>query len=162
MLSHTKFAFAVAASLSFAAAAGAQTPVKWTATATKPAAAGGETSVKLSAKIDDGWHIYSITQGPGGPIPTKVSVPDSQAFALAGQVKSSAAPAVKFDENFGINVETYEKAVDLTVPVKVQKGAKAGEKTGIVAVRYQACNASLCLPPKTEKIKVALNVKSGK
>lgn len=167
MFSHAKLAFAAVAAVTLAAVSplAAQTPVQWTATvAKKTAAAGADVSVKLSAKLDEGWHIYSVTQGPGGPFATRVTTPDSSVFFMAGKPKSSVPPATKFDENFGIEVETYEKTVDLSVPLKVAAKAKKGAAKSVVAVRYQACNASMCLPPKTEKLEVALNVvsKGGK
>jgi DsbC/DsbD-like thiol-disulfide interchange protein len=153
--------FALAA-LALASTARAQTPVHWTATPMgKTTTPGGKAEVKLSASIDDGWHIYSITQGPGGPTPTKISLPTGQPFELGGDIKSDA-PDVKFDQNFGINVETYEKKAEFTIPVAVDKTAKPGAKKIQVAARYQVCNASMCLPPKTEKLSVGVSVKSGK
>ena len=87
--------------------------------------AGGKTTVKLAASIDDGWHIYSVTQGPGGPMPTKVTVPTGQSFALSGAVKGSQ-PDTKFDENFGIQVETYENRAEFTVPLTIDKADFVG------------------------------------
>jgi thiol:disulfide interchange protein DsbD len=163
MFAHAKLTIAAVAAVALAATAQAQNPVHWTGTATaKSVTQGGKTSVKLDAKIDEGWHIYSITQGPGGPFPTKVSVPDKQPVTLGGDVKAGIAPDVSFDKNFGIDVETYEDKAEFVVPVKVDKDAKTGKQTIEVATRYQACNASMCLPPRTEKVKVALNVKGEK
>ena len=163
----SRVALSVIATVALTATAGAQTPVKWTATQVASAVPGGKASVKLSATIDEGWHIYSVTQGPGGPIPTKITVPAGQPIALDGTIKA-APPEVKFDENFGINVETYEKGAEFTVPVRVAKTAKAGTKHVQINTRYQVCNATTCLPPKTEKLTAALKIarkssgKSGK
>jgi len=155
----SSFAAAAAFVTLGAAAAHAQDPVKWTATpAAKTVAPGAKTTVKLNATIEDGWHIYSVTQAPGGPFPTKITLPKEQPFTLAGTVKG-APPESAFDKNFGITVETYENKAEFTVPVEVDKAAPAGDQTAQVAVRYQACNASLCLPAKTTKVPVALNVK---
>jgi len=146
-----------------AATAGAQDPVKWTTSQVGTAVAGGTASVKLVAAIEEGWHIYSLTQGPGGPTPSRITLPDSQPFALAGTIKADA-PDVQFDKNFGINVETYEHAATFTVPVAVDKSAKPGAQQVRVNTRYQVCNASMCLPPKTVKLAVDVKVKgkSGK
>jgi thiol:disulfide interchange protein DsbD len=154
--------FATAA-FTLAAAAGAQNPVTWTATSSsKSVAAGGTASVKLSATIEEGWHIYSITQPAGGPNPTRITVPDSQPFALGGDIKPVAPPAVAFDQNFNINVETYEKGAGFTVPVKVDKDAKPGTQKIHVNARYQVCNATSCLPPKTVKLTADVKVKKAK
>src|SRR6266496_3039054 len=53
----------------------------------------------LSASIEDGWHIYSLTQGPGGPIPTNISVPLKQIVSSDGNV-SGPKPEESFDPNF--------------------------------------------------------------
>lgn len=152
------------ATLTLAGIAGAQVPnpVHWTATPeAKTVKRGGEAAVKLVATIDEGWHIYSITQGPGGPIPTRISVPTNQPFSLAGAVQQSA-PDKKFDPNFGIQVESYENTAEFTVPLKVAKSAKPGKRKVQIATRYEVCNASVCLPPHTVKVDADLTVKGGK
>src|SRR5207249_28836 len=61
---------ATGALVAAARSATAQEPVHWKAAASPVTVrAGGKLSVKLSATIDDGWHIYSMTQGKGGPTP---------------------------------------------------------------------------------------------
>jgi thiol:disulfide interchange protein DsbD len=166
----SRFAFSLAAiaavTLGAATTAQAQDPVKWTATpAAKTVAPGAKAAIKLDATIEDGWHIYSITQGPGGPVPTRITVPKDQPFTLDAKTKIKGNPPVaKFDENFGIQVETHENNAEFVVPVVVEKNAKSGAQKGQVSVRYQVCNESMCLPAKTKKVDVTLNVKgkSGK
>src|SRR5688500_4835313 len=87
----------------------AQDPVEWSATQVKAGKvpAGSTVQVKLTAKIEDGWHIYSVTQPAGGPFPTKITVPTGQAFTVSGAIKSTT-PEVKFDESFGMDVEYHE------------------------------------------------------
>jgi DsbC/DsbD-like thiol-disulfide interchange protein len=156
--------FAVISLLAIASPAFAQDPVDWTVTPVKAAQsvqAGSVVPVKLTAKIEDGWYIYSVNQGPGGPMPTKVSLPTGQPFTLSGKLQSST-PEKKFDENFGIDVLYHETQATITVPVKIEKTAKTGVNDVLVNARYQVCNASICLPARTEKLKLALNVKNGK
>lgn len=131
------------------ASAGAQTPVHWHA---QPAviAANGTGSVTLTAAIDDGWHIYAVTQGPGGPVPLRLTLATGQPVAIAGDVKASPAPKTELDEAFGIKVEMHERQASFTVPVKVAPGAHPDSVH--VRARYQACNASLCLPPQTAQL----------
>jgi DsbC/DsbD-like thiol-disulfide interchange protein len=133
-------------------------PVVWTGAA-QPArvAAGGKVSVTLAAAIDTGWHLYSTTQPAGGPVPTKIAVAGPTGFALEGAL-GFPKPTVHPDPNFGINVETYDKAVTFTVPVRVDKTAPVGTDTVVVTARYQACNATLCLPPQTSRVAVPVVV----
>lgn len=158
MTIHT-FAAALAA-VTFAATAQAQSPVHWTASkSAQSAAPGGKTSVKLTATIDEGWHIYSVTQGPGGPLPTRIAVANGQPFFMDGTI-AATQPKVSFDKNFGINVETYESKAEFTVPIKVDTVAKAGKQHIQLSTRYISCNASECLPPKTVSFTVPVKVKS--
>lgn len=138
--------------------------VRWTVEAPKGAVApGGKVDVKLTAQLGFGWHIYSLTQGEGGPTPTSITLPKDQPFSLAGKIVSDK-PDSKFDENFGIQVESHEESVNFTLPVKVAKTAGANAKAAFpkeikVEAQFQACTASLCLPPETVALSVPVTVK---
>src|SRR5687767_6700328 len=60
--------------------------------------AGDKFNAQVIARIDEGWHLYSLDQAPGGPIPTRISVPEDQRFKLAGDI-DSPLPKVLFDSN---------------------------------------------------------------
>src|SRR5687768_9501974 len=136
----TRTLLASAALAMFAGVAGAQTPVHWSgpAKATK-ATAGATISVKLSAKIDEGWHIYSLTTPPG-PTPTRISLPkDLTDYSIDGTIKQSDY-AVKFDDAFGTEVQYYEREATFTVPLKLAANVKGGKQDVEVLARYQVCN----------------------
>lgn len=138
---------------------GAQgSPVTWTLTPSATTVApGGAVTATLSAAIEDGWHVYSITQGPGGPVPMRISLADGHPFVLAGAPKAPA-PVSGFDSNFGIVVETYEGSAAFALPLKVVPTAHPGADTLAVKARYQVCNASLCLPPRTETVTAPITI----
>ena len=63
-----------------------ETPVHWTAKPpADPIPAGASFEVKLDARIDGAWHMYSATQPPGGPITTRFKVLTGAPFEIAGQ-----------------------------------------------------------------------------
>lgn len=132
-----------------APAAGAQTPVHWTISPAR-IDGGGSGSVTLSAKIDDGWHIYAVTQGPGGPVPTRITLAPGQALGISTDPLVSPAPKTEMDESFGIPVQMHERQVAFTMKMKADTRAKLDSVH--VRARYQACNASLCLPPQTAQL----------
>lgn len=140
-----------------AASATSSAPVVWTATA-RPAsvAAGSALAITVSASVGPGWRVYAASQKSGGPEPLAVSLPRNQPFAMAGPVKAPE-PLVKFDPNFGIDVETHEDRADFEIPVSTA-GAKPGQHTLVVEARYQTCNAVICLPPQTEVLKIPVTV----
>lgn len=133
-----------------------QNPVSWSLSSPKKTAKAGEKfNVQLSGAIQGGWYIYSITQGAGGPYPTRVTV--AAPFVLAGGVKGPA-PKRQMDANFGIETEKYVGGANLTVPVSVPAGTAAGAQTLEVSVRFQTCNDEVCLPPKTVKVSAPIEI----
>ena len=133
-------------------------PVTWSASAPKTVAAGSTVPITLVATIDDGWHLYSTTQPSGGPVPTRITVGTSTIFAETGTL-GFPKPTVAPDPNFGINVETYDRSVTFTVPVKIAANARPGVDTLAIQARFQACNAQLCLPPRTQTVAVPVTVR---
>ena len=45
----------------------------------------------ITATIEPGWHIYSITQPPGGPLATKIEVSPPPGVRIAGKFQPSVA-----------------------------------------------------------------------
>ncbi len=139
-------------------AARAQSPVDWSAVS--PAAAvprGGVIHVALKAVIAPGWHMYSLTQPPGGPVALRITLLPGQTLAAAGGVQGPL-PELENDPNFGMQVQTYTHAAEFAVPLRAERNAPLGSTTVEISARYQACNATLCLPPHTVKMVVKVNV----
>jgi Disulphide bond corrector protein DsbC len=109
----------------------------------------GSMTAELTATIEDGWHLYSLTPIANGPKPTRVTLPAEQAFELAGEIEAPD-PFVGNDPNFGGEVEYYEESVTFKLPLKRRAG-RSGDRL-MVEARYQVCTSQLCLPPKTVKL----------
>lgn len=137
-------------------------PVEWSAEPAAAAAvkAGSIISLRVRAKIDRGWYVYSITQPPGGPVGAALWLPEGQSFSLGGLV-SGTAPEVGFDRVFGITVEKYRGTAEFIVPVQVSPGAVRGRQAIQLHVRYQACNDEICLPPRIVKLSPSVSVSPG-
>ncbi|MBE0645869.1 MAG: thioredoxin family protein [Bacteroidetes bacterium] len=139
----------------------AQEAAKWTA---KPVAAtvkaGATVEVKVSADVIEGWHIYSTTPQEEGPVPTEIEFAENAPLTRAGKIKQPK-PIVKYDENFGIDTEYYDKDVAFTVTAKVKAGAKLGKQKVVVEVTFMACNDRMCLPPKTVEVPFDITIEAG-
>ncbi|MBI5282923.1 MAG: protein-disulfide reductase DsbD N-terminal domain-containing protein [Candidatus Solibacter usitatus] len=136
-------------------------PVQWSITA--PAAKtqvqpGGKFTVTLAAEIAEGWHLYSLKKQEGGPIPTSITVPEGQPFGRAGEI-DAPPPLSRFEETFQLDIESYEGSAGFGVPVEVSRNAKAGPATLAVHARYQACDNRICLPPKTVKLELPVEIR---
>jgi thiol:disulfide interchange protein DsbD len=140
--------------------AAAQNPIHWSLAPGAGAKAdpGKPLTIILSAKIDDGWHLYGLTQPPG-PAPLTLTIDKSGPFSLAGAITESA-PIQKFDPNFGATTQYHEDAATVTLPLTIAADAPLGRTPFRLTVNFQACNAQVCLPPKDEKLEVSIDVGS--
>ena len=120
--------------------------------------AGGRGTAKVTATIGGGWKMYSITQGAGGPIPTRITLAEGP-FAL-GRI-TGTRPTVKLDPNFGINTETYSGSATFSVPFTVNRDAPQGESPLKINVRYQVCNDTVCMPPRTISVASAVAISAA-
>jgi Disulphide bond corrector protein DsbC len=109
----------------------------------------------IQADIAKGWHIYSLTQRAGGPIPLSIQLVDAADVIVRGVIKAPQPERV-FDKNFGIETDLYSGNPRFTIPVGVPGRSLSGFRKFHVAVRYQVCSETLCLPPRTEKLAVVL------
>jgi thiol:disulfide interchange protein len=121
---------------------------------------GQKFTAKVSARISPGWHIYSITQAPGGPVPTTIMLPGKQPFTLDGFV-IGPLPHSGYDPNFQIQTDTYEKTVSFKVPLMAANTVQSGTNSAAIDVRFQACNERICLPPKTVHLRALVKIVSG-
>src|SRR6188768_3846233 len=96
-----------------------ENPVSWSAAAAAKGLRPGATfDVTITGVALEEWHVYSVTQGPGGPVPTTVTVGPRAIFTRDGAIRGPE-PVTAFDRNFDINTETYDTAFTLTVPVRI-------------------------------------------
>lgn len=145
----------VSALLSTRLASAQERPITWSLI--KPpneAQQGAPFTVRLHASIPAGWHLYSITQPPGGPVRTVISLPAGSAFVLAGKVRAPD-PDVALDPNFNTLTETYIDSV--TFPVRLNAHTTGATKLAI-AVAYQTCTDRFCLPPTREVVESPITV----
>jgi thiol:disulfide interchange protein len=131
--------------------------VKWSAHAPSVARVGSRISIKLQAHIQSGWHIYSVSQMPGGPTRTTISVPSQQSFKQDGLLRPPT-PHTAFDPNFNIETETYEGTIEFKIPLRIATDAPTGVQKIAIEVLYQACNETTCLPPHTKHLIVPVKI----
>ncbi len=132
-------------------------PVQWSLTASHTnVPPGSKVPLKLTATLQPGWHLYSPTTPPGGPIATTLKLADSPAVDKVTILQP--APERKFDPNFNLDVEWFaEKAEFIALP-ELKKDAPPGPLELTAEVRYQACDDRQCLPPKKKTASVSLTV----
>jgi suppressor for copper-sensitivity B len=112
----------------------------------------GKGVIRITADVASGWHIYSITQAPGGPLKTKLKLTASPDFKLLGDFKSEKPAAVHHYEDIypGLPVEEHEGQVVWTAPIEFAAGVDPAKLTIGGAVNAQVC-AKECYPPTDYK-----------
>ncbi len=136
-----------------------QTPVVWSLERTndQPLKAGSSFTMLVKAEIEFGWHLYAVSQPAGGPIATEIRLLEAAPFASGGKLVAEK-PAEGFDPNFNLVTQYYEDHTVFRVPVKIASNVKDGRYTLTINVRYQSCNDTLCIPPRSQALKMVIVV----
>ena len=131
-------------------------PVKWSV-ALDPAEAppGGTVTATVTATLEPGWHLYSMSTPPP-PRPTRLTLADNPATERTTVYQQ--APRRAFDPNFGVETETYEEKAVFLVEIALKGDAPEGAVDLAAQVRYQACDAKRCLPPVTRAVAATLKI----
>ena len=136
----------------------AQNPTKWSlGSDSVDPQINGSVDVVLRASIEPGWHLYAMDQLDGGPIPTTVKVPDSAPFEIVGAVRSPK-PKIQPDPNFLVDDKPLETrffvdSAEFGVTIKTAREISRDEIA--LDVRFQLCNDTFCLPPRTKRVSFA-------
>jgi len=134
----------------------AQDPVQWKLTFDSPSAPPGSKILgHLAAKIEPGWHLYSLTT-PRPPIATTAGLEDNP--AVAGFKVYQPKAIVKLDPSFNVNTETFGEEVTFLYEIELKKDAPAGPVELTAQVKYQCCNDTICLPPKRKTAVASINI----
>ena len=122
-------------------------PVQWSMTSVAEVAKPGATvPLHLIAKIEPGWHLYSLTI-PKNLLPTKITLTDNPAVDSYTVYQPAGVRAM--DPNFKEVVETYSNQAEFWIPATLKQDA-AGPVELTAQVRYRACDDKQCLNPRTK------------
>jgi thiol:disulfide interchange protein DsbD len=134
-------------------------PAKWSL-AIEPAIArpGAKVLARLKARIEPGWHLYSLTTPPG-PIATTIRIAESPAVEKFRVFEPP--PKRAFDVNFSSDTETYEGEPVFLIELELKKDAPTGPGEISTEIRYQMCNDRMCLPPVNRKASAPLSIDAG-
>ncbi len=128
-----------------------ENPVKWSFEAKKIADKTYE--IRLTAKIENEWHIYSQSTPDGGPVATSVTYSKNPLLSIEGGIKEIGKLEKHFEKLFGVEVLQFSNKVDFVQVVKL----KANVKTNLSGkVEFMVCNDEMCMPPKAIPFSISL------
>jgi len=131
-------------------------PVQWTMTFDSASAPpGSKILARVTAKIEPGWHLYSLTT-PAPPIATTAVLAESP--VVAGFKVYQPKPLIKLDPSFNVNTETFGEEVTFLYEIELKKDAPAGPAELTAKVRYQCCNDKECRPPKKKTAVATIHI----
>ena len=119
-------------------------PVEWTARYYE--VADDTVRLEIEAKIGPSWHLYSLTQKPGGPLPTKFTIESPEGVSLRSSFQADTQPKKSVSSVFnGLTVEEHEGSVVFFAPIQTPTGFR-----GEIAIRAEGLTCSEvdgnCLP----------------
>jgi len=131
-------------------------PVRWSLTV-EPAKVppGGEVLARLTARLDPGWHLYSMTT-PRPPIATTIEIAPHPAIENVRIYQPE--PVRKPDPNFGTETETYDGEVTFLLAIRVAREASPGDVELVARPRFQMCDDRQCLPPRRVSVSARFTV----
>jgi Thiol:disulfide interchange protein DsbD, N-terminal len=133
--------------------------VHWTAaTQTTTVEAGQTVTIRLTADIEPGWHLYALTQPAIGPRRLEIKTVKGSRFSIVTARISGPLPKVERDPNFGVDAHYYDEKTTIDVPVAIPQKSPAGKQAVALEVGYQVCSGRLCLRPATETVHADLMV----
>ena len=102
----------------------------------------GVAELRVAAKIDAGWHVYSTELGDG-PTSATLVVETIEGARLDGKLGFEGKEIAKYDEMFGMDVRYFEDEVTF-----VQRFAIDSDEYAVQGYfQYGACDDQSCLPP---------------
>ena len=107
-----------------------------------------EAEIVFTAKIDQGWHVYS-TDLTGGPIAASFNVVKMDGVEKVGKLRPRGNEQKVFDKLFDMEVRYFEKAATFVQKIKFTKP----EYTIDCYLEYGACNDEMCMPPSSVEFK---------
>ena len=110
--------------------------------------------------LEEGWHIYAVNEKIEGPIATFIDVDGSGIIKSVGKTREPT-PIKKYDSGFQKDTYFHKGTVVFETPIELDPLIIPGSNTLNASILYQACNASLCLPPKSETANLDFEISTG-
>ena len=114
---------------------------------------GDEAQIEFSARIDQGWHVYSTGLGNDGPISATFNATKMDGVKTVGGLTHKGKEISQFDNMFGMKLRYFEGSVTFIQKIKFTKP----EYSINCYLEYGACNDETCMPPTSVDF-----IKSGK
>ena len=117
-------------------------PIVWDTTVEQNSAESA--TIKYTAKIESGWHLYGLHLPEGGPNSTAFVLSLPEGVKTLGEPVPSRQPVEKFDPIFSLKLQWWDSDVSFVQKLEIADG-KAHEISGYVY--FQGCTDPTALCP---------------
>lgn len=109
--------------------------------------------IVVTASVAEGYHFYSFAPD-GGHNSLEIKAEGNEAVLSTGEPTASVAPEKHYEQSLGAELSSWSEDVSFEIPFSyaTDKGYKITLK-----IRYQACDNTSCLTPKTVNLTVSGN-----
>ncbi len=122
--------------------------VTWTIVADPdPVQAGESTMIRFVVELSPDWYLYAMDSEGGKPL--EIDLMEMSDGLDPSGVFTQSEPDVKYDVNFEMDVRSFEGIAEFETEVFVAQEAE-GEANIKGEIRYQYCNANICIPANEE------------
>jgi thiol:disulfide interchange protein DsbD len=111
----------------------------------------------VTLQLRSGYHVNSSTPADEYLIPLKLSWEGAPLETLAVVYPTPQTANFSFSKK---PVSIYSGQFDVITRFRVPANAPLGLRSLAGMLRYQACNESTCLPPKTVAVKLRVDIKA--
>jgi len=101
----------------------------------------------VTGTIKPGWHIYSVTQAPGGPVKTIITVDAGPQYRVVGDPVPLTPPEKKSDPYVKVPIEEHHGTIVWRLPVEIAAGTDSTKLEIRGKVKAQVCDPNTCTPP---------------
>lgn len=117
---------------------------------------GGKCEILVKIEVKDGWNIKSNPAEPMEFIPTTVTIKSKRGIKFVKPVYPKGKSITEPDSDEATSVYEGEVWVRGTLEIPADAAGKSDDLE--VLIKYQACQAGNCLPPKTVKLQAKLDI----
>lgn len=143
------FSFLLITSVSFSQIAD---PVSWNFELKKTSETTAD--AKITATIEDGWHIYGLTLPKDGPNPTSVVFEKIENAQKTGELQAPSKLEKQFSSEFNMEINWYSVNAVFIQKIKFSDPSKV-KVNGYV--KFMACDDKNCLPPTKRPFSLSLS-----
>ncbi len=112
-------------------------------------ASGSRGNLRIYASISEGWHLYSLTQPPGGPQRAKIELAGSNQYQIAGAWTPSVPPETSISNDYTppVTMESHHGNIYWEVPIVLAEGVDPAKLVIHGYLQGQACkDEGACMP----------------